>query len=299
MENLFVKLDVNAMRGGIITAVGGPRNFAILASISTFANSKGEAYPSQETIGEMVGLSRQTVNSAVKQLLNTEVEGVPIMTVKQRKSAKGVRNIYTISSKCGFTFGDMKPEYPAKEIIGVKTKNVGVKNPNLGVKNSNLGVKFSSFGVKEGLQEGEPLELDPIELEPKELEQEEQEPKNLVAFGNPKEVLEYYQQKYFEYYGVAYSPNYGRDIKLIKSKLMSVFTDEEIKSILDVAFREYSSRWETPKYKRISIGALCSWIANEALAIAQKESQEAKRAKEAERKYDLSDNQWDRLGEFL
>lgn len=296
MENLFVKLDVNAMRGGIVTAVGGPRNFAILASIATFANSKGEAYPSQETVGEMVGLSRQTINSAIKDLLKIEVNGTPIMTKKQRKSSKGVRNVYTISPKCGFTFGDMKPEYPAKEIIGVKTKNVGVKKENLGVKNQNLGVKFSNLGVKEGLQEGEPLELEPLELEPKELEQE---PKDKVAFGNPKEILEYYQQKYFEYYGVAYSPNYGRDIKLIKSKLMSTFTDEEIKVILDVAFREYSSRWETPKYKRVSIGALCSWIANEALAIAQKESQESKRAKEAERKYDLSDNQWDRLGEFL
>lgn len=299
MENLFVKLDVNAMRGGIVTAVGGPRNFAILASIATFANSKGEAYPSQETIGEMVGLSRQTINSAIKDLLKIEVNGTPIMTKKQRKSSKGVRNVYTISSKCGFTFGDMKPEYPAKEIIGVKTKNVGVKKENVGVKNQNLGVKFSSFGVKQSLQEGEPLELEPLELEPKELEQAEQEPKDKVAFGNPKEVLEYYQQKYFEYYGVAYAPNYGRDTKLIKSKLMSVFTDEEIKVILDVAFREYSSRWETPKYKRVSIGALCSWIANEALAIAQKESQESKRAEENERKYDLSDNQWDRLGEFL
>ena len=299
MENLFVKLDVNAMRGGIVTAVGGPRNFAILASIATFANSKGEAYPSQETIGEMVGYSRQTVNSAVKELLITEIDGVPIMTMKQRKSAKGVRNVYTISSKCGFTFGDMKPEYPAKEIIGVKTKSVGVKKENVGVKNQNLGVKFSNLGVKGIRQEGEPLELEPKELEPKELEPKELEPKDLVAFGNPKEVLEYYQQKYFEAYGVAYSPNYGRDIKLIKTKLMSVFTDEEIKLILDVTFREYSSRWETPKYKRVSIGALCSWIANEALMIAQKESQEAKRAEENERKYDLSDNQWDRLGEFL
>lgn len=296
MENLFVKLDVNAMRGGIVTAVGGPRNFAILASIATFANSKGEAYPSQETVGEMVGLSRQTINSAIKDLLKIEVNGTPIMTKKQRKSSKGVRNVYTISAKCGFTFGDMKPEYPAKEIIGVKTKNIGVKKENVGVKNQNLGVKFSNLGVKEGLQEGEPLELEPLELEPKELEQE---PKNIVAFGNPKEVLEYYQQKYFEYYGVAYSPNYGRDIKLIKSKLMSVFTDEEIKVILDVAFREFPKRWETPKYKRVSIGALCSWIANEALTIAQKESQEAKRAQEAERKYDLTDNQWDRLGDFL
>lgn len=299
MENLFIKLDVNAMRGGIVTAVGGPRNFAILASIATFANSKGEAYPSQETIGEMVGLSRQTINSAIKELLKIEVSGSPIMTKKQRKSSKGVRNVYTISPKCGFTFGDMKPEYPAKEIIGVKTKNVGVKKENVGVKNQNLGVKFSNLGVKGIRQEGEPLELEPVELEPKELEQAEQEPKDIVAFGNPKEVLEYYQQKYFEYYGVAYSPNYGRDIKLIKSKLMSVFTDEEIKLILDVAFREYSRRWETPKYKRVSIGALCSWIANEALTIAQKESQEAKRAQEAERKYDLTDNQWDRLGDFL
>lgn len=91
-------------------------------------------------------------------------------------------------------------------------------------------------------------------------------------FNTANDILKYYRQKYFEAYGIHYLPNFGRDLTLIKSKLMKTFSNEEIKTIIDIAFREYPIRWETSKFPVLTVGALSSWIANEALLIAVRDA---------------------------
>lgn len=264
MNELFIKMDIKAIQNGAIKKVGGAKFFTILASIATYMNEKGEAYPSQEKISELSGYSRQTVNKSIGELRTMKIDDDPILSIRQEKTFKGLRNFYVISPKVGFSFG-----------VGVVKKNDDLVNMGL------QGV------VNTGLQELEPSKQKPsLELEPI----------KTIVFDNAKQVLTYFQDKYFETYNVAYSPNWGRDSSLVKKKLLSSFTGTEIQTMIDVAFEEYESRWSNTKYPRVTIGQICSWLGNEALAIASKRSKEDKQAESDSEKYDYD---FDKLEDLL
>lgn len=261
MKKLFIKVDIDTLQGGIIRELGVDK-FAILTAIASFANNKGEAFPSQDKIAEMVGYSRRTIVTKMKELEKVEINGEPIIRIEQTKTPKGRRNKYFISPNVGLTFGN-------------------VKNSDDNVKDCVKGI------VKQSSQE---LERD-FELEPSNKNQE----KDIIVFDNAKHVLNYFRQKYFEKYNVAYQPNWGRDQAQIKNKLLANFTDSEIKAIIDVVCSEYETRWAKPSYPRPTIGQLCSWLGNEALAVASKQKDEAKRIEADSKKYEYDDSQWDRL----
>lgn len=269
--DLFVKLDVKAVQNGLIRKVGGVKNFAILAAIASFANEKGESYPSQDKIAEMVGYSRQTTNKAIQELREREIEGEPILQILQMKSPNGRRNVYKISPKAGFHFGKVVKE--SSDIVKQERQRV--------VKEGRQGV------VNVALQEQEPLEQDPNEQDP--IEQE------IILFKNSKDVLQYFRSKYFEKYNVVYSTNWGRDQSLLKNKLMANYTDSEIKTIIDVVFEEYEKRWANTKFPRPTIGQLCTWLPNEALSIAGNRQKEAERIKVETKKYEMDDEQFQKL----
>jgi len=273
MTELFVKMDIATIKGGVIMKVGGVRNFTILSVLATYANNKGEAYPSQETIAEMVGCSRQTVNKAIKEIRGIMIDGEPILQVEQTNSTNGVRNVYTLSRKTGFWFG----------------KSVDIKQSKSEQRDKGLS-ENESVGCQNSLHEEESNKQEPLEQEPKEKEN------TTVVFDNAKQVLIYFKEQYFKTYNVAYSPNWGRDTSIIKNKLMDSFTGEEIKSMIDVAFEEYESRWANAKFPRVTIGQICSWLGNEALTIASKRSNQAKQVDVDSSKYDYD---FDRLDELL
>lgn len=82
-------------------------------------------------------------------------------------------------------------------------------------------------------------------------------------------VLKLFQAKYEEIYKIPYKPNYRRDCSMIKKTLLATYEDEQIKKIISVAVEEYDKRWKNSKYPSITVGALCSWIAQEALKIVR------------------------------
>ena len=69
-----------------------------------------------------------------------------------------------------------------------------------------------------------------------------------IAFSTPKDVITYFCTKYLEQYKISYSVNWGRDVSLVKNKLMKHFMPDEIKAIIDTVFTEYDRRWKTQKY---------------------------------------------------
>jgi hypothetical protein len=84
---IFVKMYVGAVRDGLIADMG-PKNWTTLCVIASFMNEKGECYPTQERIAGGLGVSRQTANKYVKDLLEYRWEGRPVViAVKAR--AKG------------------------------------------------------------------------------------------------------------------------------------------------------------------------------------------------------------------
>jgi predicted transcriptional regulator len=92
---------------------------------------------------------------------------------------------------------------------------------------------------------------------------EDKEDKKLT----PKDVLEMFCRKYREVYGVNYNANFGRDLSLIKNKLLKNYNAEEIEQIIDIGISEYDKRWKSEKYPRPTIPAICTWIPNAVFGI--------------------------------
>jgi len=97
----------------------------------------------------------------------------------------------------------------------------------------------------------------------------------------PKEVITYFCERYEETFGEKYLVSWGREAKLVKEKLSSVLTREEIRGMIDIAVGEYTTRWANGKYLRPSISMLCGWLGNTALALVKEAVVEAKKFEEA------------------
>lgn len=225
---LFFKVEMSAIRDGLIAKVGFD-GFSTLCAIASFMNEKGECYPSQDTLANLLGVTRQTVNKKIASLITATLDdGTPILEKRLFNQGMGTRAFYTINTQCGVTFG--------KGNVNEIRRNVKVRD------NGN---------VAEPLHEEESIKQD-----------SKQEIKHTA-----KDVVSYFCKKYEATYNVKYTPNYRRDCSMIKAKLLKTYDAETIKAIIDVVFENYDQRWKNPKFPRPSIGQLCSWLPNEALSL--------------------------------
>jgi hypothetical protein len=98
---------------------------------------------------------------------------------------------------------------------------------------------------------------------------------------NSGDVIDYFCRKYREHYSVVYTVNRGRDHKLVKDKLLANYTPGQIKAIIDIVFEHFDRKWANNKYPRPHIGALTTFLANEALAIIAAEEKKQAEIKKA------------------
>ncbi|MPM63328.1 hypothetical protein SDC9_110208 [bioreactor metagenome] len=90
------------------------------------------------------------------------------------------------------------------------------------------------------------------------------------------DVLKLFEATYRETYSVPYKASYKKELGMIKRSLLPAYTDDQIRIIIKTVFEEYDKRWKTPKYQTPTIGALCSWLGNQALKLsADKEKTKA------------------------
>lgn len=257
----FAKMDVQAVRNGLIEKVGGVKHFSILAAIASFADEKGESFPSQKSIAEMVGYSRKTVNEHIKHLRSVRIDDVPVLIATQVITSNGRRNKYNLTEKSGFWFGHTE------------------------VTKSGKVVSESGHGnVTPSLQEEE---------EPRSKKNQTEE--DNILFNNARDVMNYFRQQYFTKYSVVYQPNWVREQSMIKNILLTNFTDQQIKTIIDVAVSEYDKRWANPKFPRPSIGQLCTWLANEALAVDAQLKKESENVEKSSKNYELHDDHFEKI----
>ena len=85
---IFVKMYVGAVRDGLIADMG-TKNWTTLCVIASFMNEKGECYPTQDYIAKGLGVSRQTANKYVKDLLDYRWEGRPVVTAVKARAKGG------------------------------------------------------------------------------------------------------------------------------------------------------------------------------------------------------------------
>ncbi len=106
--------------------------------------------------------------------------------------------------------------------------------------------------------------------------EEEKQPMTATLF------VKRFCELYLETYGVNYSPHWGRDCAMVKNKLIGTFTDEQLEAILVITFRDFQKKWSSRQFPRPTIGALTTFIGNQALAIWQEEQKKEQVIKEAE-----------------
>lgn len=85
---IFVKMYVNAVRSGLIADMG-PRNWTTLCVIASFMKENGDCWPTQSQIAKGLGVSRQTANKYVSELLNYRWQGKAVVTSVKCRGESG------------------------------------------------------------------------------------------------------------------------------------------------------------------------------------------------------------------
>lgn len=101
-------------------------------------------------------------------------------------------------------------------------------------------------------------------------------------YNNSRDFIKEFCRLYEEQYSVQYNPSWARDGAMVKNKLLSTYTDEQLDAILQIVFRDYSKKWANNRFPRPTIGAICTFLPNQVLPIWQKEQDKIKKIEEAE-----------------
>lgn len=97
-KTVTLELQPEQIRNGMITQLSNSgnasRNFTVLLAIASFMNTEQKAFPSQETLAEITGLSIPTLRKALTELTEIKVNEQPIL----RKSTVGRSTVYQLVS---------------------------------------------------------------------------------------------------------------------------------------------------------------------------------------------------------
>ncbi|WP_214796542.1 MULTISPECIES: helix-turn-helix domain-containing protein [unclassified Exiguobacterium] len=115
-------------------------------------------------------------------------------------------------------------------------------------------------------------------------EDEEEKPEAPVKKKfTAKNVVALFTDKYRDHYGANYNPSWGRDMSLAK-KLLDRYEPETVEEIIDIAITEYDERWKSVKFPRPTIGAVVSFIAEQAAAVIEERREQDKTFEEYDSK---------------
>ncbi len=85
---IFVKMYVGAVRDGLIADMG-TKNWTTLCVIASFMNEKRECFPTQAQIAKGLGVSRQTANKYIADLLAYRWQGKPVVHALKERDEQG------------------------------------------------------------------------------------------------------------------------------------------------------------------------------------------------------------------
>ncbi|AFQ45250.1 helix-turn-helix domain-containing protein [Desulfosporosinus meridiei] len=78
---VMLSLDTELIRKGILAKLT-PAQLKVLLAIASHIDDDGVAFPSMRYISEVTGVVLNTVNTAVKGLLELRIDGLPVVTRK-------------------------------------------------------------------------------------------------------------------------------------------------------------------------------------------------------------------------
>jgi hypothetical protein len=96
-NNVYVEVFRSVFTSGLVAELG-PTNFTTLMALASTMNDKGECFPTQQKLANMIGVHKNTVNRYVNELLEVEFEGKPLVTRKIVNLGRGkISSYYTIN----------------------------------------------------------------------------------------------------------------------------------------------------------------------------------------------------------
>lgn len=224
-EERNIKVNMKSIQAGLIKTLGATP-FAVLMAIVSFCDVEGEAFPSQVKLAQLTGLSKPTVNKAVKVLLETEIDGVPILS----------RELETLGSR----------------------------------------TKFSVYSIAPAPKSDEPKKK------------------------TSRDYVLKFKDLYEQTFGFNCVVNYGRDCSLVKNKLMTNFTEDEVDMIIEKGVTEYKKRWANTNYPYPSLTMVCTWIADTLMKEHKQEQEKLKEQQEImEQAQQLAEVDDDRINSFF
>jgi hypothetical protein len=256
-NEIYLKLYLNAFKSGLVAKLGTEK-FTTLLAIASYMDENGSCYPTQEQIGERIGVSRKTAGKYINDLLEERIDGKPLI-VREKKRNPAISpnefSVYTVLplSQVAIFNGTIEPVGKVDALTKGKNDS-SLREPAMG-----KGVPTNKNHIKQ-----EPLNNNQLEHD----NEIEEAPTNTVVFNNAKDVLTFWASKYRETYGVNCSINWKREVPMIKNKIIKTYTVSQIEQIILTIFQEYDSRWANNSYPRPTVGQLCSWLADKALAVA-------------------------------
>lgn len=281
-QEIYIRLYKSMITSGLMSAMSD-RAFKTLIALALHMDEKGECYPTQDQLAKWLGVTRETANLRVKELLDFRFNDKPVV-VKVKNRRGGRNNVYRIEPISQLAIFNSEVESVAAvqgdvlkpsqhEITDVsKTSHEMLGNPHITM----LGNPHTN---KNHINDNQVSKINNNTSSSAGMAVGEQTVKEL---NTPKGVITYFCEKYQEKYGCAYSVAWQRDSGLVKNKLLGTYTPAQIKDIIDVTLSEYDQRWANDKYPRPTIGALVTWIPNKALAVtAEKEKAEVQRQADA------------------
>ncbi|WP_170291595.1 helix-turn-helix domain-containing protein [Heliobacterium mobile] len=270
-EEIYFKFYKTAVTTGLIAQLG-PERWTVLCIIASYMDLNGECFPSQDTIAKGMGCSRQTACKWVNSLLEFRWEGQPIIqrVKRQTPNSQATYSFYTIlpvSQIVPPTYVK-DPDTPAtvfdtKYGTTISTGN----NSNNGINSNTLpdvkkpDAPATEFDIKYGTSITTSNHCN------KDLNSNtgipEDEP--MTAQG----VIKYFCMRYREKYDANCNPNWPKDTKMVKQRLMGQYSPEQIRQIVDISVEMYEKWGTLSKFPRPSIAALCTWMPEKALAVAK------------------------------
>lgn len=101
------------------------------------------------------------------------------------------------------------------------------------------------------------------------------QPKAEVIKGmNARDVGMYFLDVFEQSFGFKYNMTFARELSMIKNKLISKYSDDEIKAIINIGVGEYKDRWAKPSYPHPTVSMICGWVGNEAISIYKAQQDE-------------------------
>jgi len=103
---IFFKVDVLAIReAGLISKIGA-NGWATLCAIAAFMDEEGVCYPTQETLADLMGVTRQAANVRIGRLLEVTMEdGSPLLDRSWMGYGLSKRSVYRVNKACGVLMG--------------------------------------------------------------------------------------------------------------------------------------------------------------------------------------------------